>query len=379
MNFLPLFFLSRPGKQAHVDAQTRHHAAQTLEMLRGQDFGRRHQAGLGAVVDGQKHGHQRHYRLARADVALDEAVHLTPRGHIIMDFVHHALLRAGEVERQHLTVKTVEEGAHALHNITLTLLFAAPCHALDIGLDKEQLLEFQAHTRRLQTRIVGGSMQRHECLAQRHEPVIGQYRRGQRLGQVGTQFQSLLNPAVEGARGDAGVTQLLGQRVDAAEALHGSGAAGDVDLGMRQRPFARRLEERRLAEKNVFGTDMVCFPDCTHRAEPQHLYHPRSVAEQSHEALLGALAGDRHRHEAPLQLHRRHVALEVGDAVDAAAVDIVAWEMPQKVVGRSYAQLLLQKLGTVRPYAFYKLYIVIPERVQVSVIELQVSCGSAGA
>ena len=44
-------------------------------MLARQHLGRRHQGGLGARLHRDRHGHQRHHRLAGADVALQQAQH----------------------------------------------------------------------------------------------------------------------------------------------------------------------------------------------------------------------------------------------------------------------------------------------------------------
>ena len=48
---------------------------QRREMLACQDFGRRHQRGLSAVLDDCGHGQQRDDRLARTDIALQQAQH----------------------------------------------------------------------------------------------------------------------------------------------------------------------------------------------------------------------------------------------------------------------------------------------------------------
>ena len=80
--------------------------------MAGENLGGGHHAGLASVVDGKEHGQQGHQGLARAYVALHKAVHLPAGVHVVAYLAHHALLRAGESERQALRIKRVEPLPH---------------------------------------------------------------------------------------------------------------------------------------------------------------------------------------------------------------------------------------------------------------------------
>ena len=71
-------------------------------MLLGQDLRRGHQRRLETRLHRQQHRRERHERLARADVALQQPVHGPGRGEVGADLADGAALRAGERERQRL-------------------------------------------------------------------------------------------------------------------------------------------------------------------------------------------------------------------------------------------------------------------------------------
>ena len=88
-----------------------------LQVLLGQDFGGGHDAGLVAIVDGNEHRHQRHQRLAGADVALQQAVHLAAAAHVVAYLADDALLGLGQREGQVVVVERVEHVAHAAEDV----------------------------------------------------------------------------------------------------------------------------------------------------------------------------------------------------------------------------------------------------------------------
>jgi hypothetical protein len=59
-----------------------------------EDFCRGKQGSLSAGFDGGQHRHQRHQRLAGADVALEEPQHRRGLRHIPADLLDYAALRA---------------------------------------------------------------------------------------------------------------------------------------------------------------------------------------------------------------------------------------------------------------------------------------------
>ena len=88
------------GKQAEAQAggfgQRRH----GVGMLARQHLGRGHQGRLRAALDSHSHGHQRHHRLAGADVALQQPQHAMRGGHVLGDLGQRQALRVGEREGQ---------------------------------------------------------------------------------------------------------------------------------------------------------------------------------------------------------------------------------------------------------------------------------------
>ena len=71
-----------------------------LEMLAGEDLGRRHQRRLPARFDDVGHRQQRDDGLARADIALQQAQHALGLGEIGADFGEGFRLRAGQRKGQ---------------------------------------------------------------------------------------------------------------------------------------------------------------------------------------------------------------------------------------------------------------------------------------
>ena len=89
-----------PGKQRDLGAGRRGEPAQGVVMLPRQQLGRREQGSLRAGFDRNQHRFQRDHRLARADVALQQAQHRRGLGHVALDLADRATLGAGEAERQ---------------------------------------------------------------------------------------------------------------------------------------------------------------------------------------------------------------------------------------------------------------------------------------
>ncbi len=77
-------------------------------MLPRQDFGGRHDRGLGAALDGNQHGEQRHDRLAAADVALEQPEHPRVRGHVVGNLAERLLLGPGQAIGQGLDHRLAE-------------------------------------------------------------------------------------------------------------------------------------------------------------------------------------------------------------------------------------------------------------------------------
>ena len=76
------------------------------EMLLRQNLGRRHERHLQAVLHRDERRQQRHDRLARADVALQQPVHRLRPLHVVDDLLQRAALPFGQPERQDLAAPT---------------------------------------------------------------------------------------------------------------------------------------------------------------------------------------------------------------------------------------------------------------------------------
>ena len=88
------------GGQRDAQAGGLGERADALEMLAGEDFGRRHQRRLPSRFDDVGHRQQRDDRLARADVALQQPDHALRLGEIGADVLDRLRLRAGQREGQ---------------------------------------------------------------------------------------------------------------------------------------------------------------------------------------------------------------------------------------------------------------------------------------
>ena len=93
---------SRPVRMATRNAGGLRQRRDGLQMLAGEDLGRRHEGGLPARFDHRRRGDQRHHGLAGADIALQQAQHALRAGKIGDDVVDRLLLRMGQRVRQRL-------------------------------------------------------------------------------------------------------------------------------------------------------------------------------------------------------------------------------------------------------------------------------------
>ena len=69
-------------------------------MLLGEQFGRRHEGRLIAVLEREQHGEERHDGLAGADVTHQQAVHPFGPRHVVEDLASRLLLVGGEFPGQ---------------------------------------------------------------------------------------------------------------------------------------------------------------------------------------------------------------------------------------------------------------------------------------
>ena len=104
----PLGRLRCPRKYGYIEVHTLREAAYGCEVLPCEYLRRGHHAGLVAVVHSQQHRHERHHRLAAADIPLKQTVHLESRDGILTYLAYDAFLRRSEFEWQTVVVEFVE-------------------------------------------------------------------------------------------------------------------------------------------------------------------------------------------------------------------------------------------------------------------------------
>ena len=78
------------------------------QMLLGEDFSRRHDTGLIAVIYGDEHRHQRHKGLARTHIALQQTVHLASRTYVDANFPDDTLLGLCQREGQIVVIEGIK-------------------------------------------------------------------------------------------------------------------------------------------------------------------------------------------------------------------------------------------------------------------------------
>jgi hypothetical protein len=108
---------ARAGAQGDIEAERGEPAFAIEVMLLGENLRRRHERGLRARFDAEEHRGKGDECLARADVAVQQAIHRTRGGEIGADFRDGALLRAGEREGK--------AGVEALHQRAGAAVIAA--------------------------------------------------------------------------------------------------------------------------------------------------------------------------------------------------------------------------------------------------------------
>ena len=111
-NLLSAFAFYDACQQRHADIHTLQKVHDGRKVLLGQDFRRGHNTGLITVVQRDEHRHQRYQRFPRTYIALQQAVHLLARAHILADFTDDALLGFRQWEGQVVAIEFVEVVAY---------------------------------------------------------------------------------------------------------------------------------------------------------------------------------------------------------------------------------------------------------------------------
>ena len=96
----PLQSGRRAGDELDAEPRFLQQLPQAEEVLLGENFGRRHERHLQAVLHGDEGHEQRHDRFAGADIALQQPVHRRRALHVLDELLQRAPLPFGELERQ---------------------------------------------------------------------------------------------------------------------------------------------------------------------------------------------------------------------------------------------------------------------------------------
>ena len=128
-----------------LDSERLEELRQRSHVLLGQQLRRRHDGRLVSVLHRQQRREQRHDRLAAADVALKQAVHLPVARHVGDDLAYRSRLGVREREWQRVLERAGEQ-ATILERCSAPLLSLQRIRAPMKDVDEEQLLERESRS-----------------------------------------------------------------------------------------------------------------------------------------------------------------------------------------------------------------------------------------
>ena len=333
--------LAAAGEPGHGDAQRLQPLHQLVEVLLGQDLGGRHERALPAGVDGARGGQRGHHRLARAHVALQQAVHGHGLGQIGVDLGTHPRLGGGERKGQ-----GGEQAAVQLPVRRGQRRCAQPLprgQGLRLGqLLRQQFVKLQALPGRMAAVFQGGQGQPGWGLVQQAHSLL-------QVGQAGghrARWQHFVQGHARQGRTDGFAQVHLRQ-------LRAAGVNGRQRQGQR-RTGLHRLEHRvhHLPPQKA-ATHLTAHAHAL--AAGQHLL-VRGVEVQKTQRDLAAVVGQAHHQLAPAaQLHlrlahhafhlRRVAVSRLADGSDARLVLVAQRQVQRQVDVAHQAQTLHCLLG----------------------------------
>lgn len=342
-NLAPATPFDSAGEQFHTDVHVAQKLSYGFEMLFGKYLRWCHDAGLETVAHGYEHGHERHERLAGTHIALQQTVHLLAGTHIVVYLMHHTLLRSCERKGQTLMKERVQQVTGALENIAPIVAAAVAHVAHNVELDVEQFLKLEPLARTLHfvhaVRIVYGThgrVARHKMQRSRDER---RKRLPQRLRQT---CEQSLDYFLERMGVYAVLLHALGGSIIWLEAhLREVQFRRLIDVGMSK--LETSSEDGGTPEDNVFLANLVLLIYILSAAKPHEIHNTRAVAEVGDDAFLPDTGGELLKTEyATLYLHERHVARQLADAVNTAAVDVFVGIIFEQLSPRGDVEILAQ-------------------------------------
>ena len=195
--------LHRAGQQHHTrravggaeftgSPQIAEHRRDGPKMLRGENFRRREDRALMAVVDDAQHGEQRHEGLAGTDLTLQQPAHRRRVAQVVCDLGDHQLLPIGESERKSLQ-EAVFQAAGNVRARGCGFGTAREATLREDCLDRERLVEFQSIVRGGDVCIGVGDMNGADRLVKRHQTSAFAFVVGQRVDERLDVVENLTN------------------------------------------------------------------------------------------------------------------------------------------------------------------------------------------
>ncbi len=308
-----------PGDERHGEARRLRARQKAGEMLAREDLRGRHQRGLAPAFHRVGHGEERHHRLARADVALQQPQHAVGGGEVGADLGQRRPLRRREGEGQ--------GGLDALGDVVAGGRGAALPHA--------HALAHQGERDLVRQQLVEGEAQAGGGLRVDAPGVFGPVRGGERGGEAGKMGEGDAQPGEPvgqgGHAGERGPHRLgqhlggepVGQPVDRIGQRHG-GEPLRVDhaVGMHHLPVA--VVEFELAGHPALGAQRQGLLDPGVVGEEKDEQHVAGVVLQQHlvgrararrrGAVVGDAGAQRH-HDVDRRLRDGRLLAPVDDRV----------------------------------------------------------------
>ena len=318
-------------------------------VLLGEDLGGRQERGLAAGVDHAQHRAQRHERLARADLALEQTVHRVRACQVGLDLRAHLLLTAGELEGEPLVEGRQQSPAPGARSGALRL--QRPATAREHQLGGQRLLEAEPLQRPGDLAVVLGVVHPLERLPHVEQPLALAQPAWEQLGEVVDDGEGEGDRALEVPGLDVGGEGV--DRVEVAEGLQGelggvlAGGAHEHHLRVGELPGVAEPAHLPLEDPPstggepalVPGGDVLGLGEEGHRQRRtvglEHRLHPEgppvgaSVGVGAPPALADAAHHDQH-----LPLPQR---VDLGELT---GLDVPAGEVTQQVADRAQPQAL---------------------------------------
>ena len=321
-------------------------AGDRAEVLLREHLRWRHQRGLAAAVRAGQHRRQGDHRLARADVALEQAGHRRRARDLALDLGERATLCRGERKGQGL-----EEAAHRvrLGDRRRKARLCEPALAPHDGeLHCEQFIEGEPALGTARHRVVRGVVDLAEGLAPPDQLVACAQLVGQRLVDcLGVALERLLDVAPEHGLGESPGAAVDGHEA-AAVLLAG---VEQVELRVRHRDLAAAVVEADLADEGDSGARRQARgePGLVEPGDGQHVAERVAylrLAGAVH-AAAPALGADGHHHAADGSLL---ADLELADAACGREVVVAERVVAEQVVGgRDPERLVASELVVADP------------------------------